>query len=448
LNSQKRLIWTRTAMQLAGVAFCALAVGLLFGATWGWRLSTAVFLMVTLRHAHHLARLSGWLQAPHGPVPQGSGMWEEVFSGLYRLDRQTSHEREEIAAELARFRSAASAMPDAVVILDAHQHIEWCNPTAERFFEIEARRDAGLSLLNLVRAPDLAAYLAGERFDQPLVLRMARGEGLVLSLRIVPYGQERKLLLSRDVTQAERIEGMRRDFVANVSHELKTPLTVVHGFVETLSDGEVPFTEIRRCEVMQLMRQQTDRMLQLIEDLLTLSALESAPGQASRTPVSAADLLAAAQAEALALSGGRHSIEVQAGPAALILGDDKDLRSVCGNLMSNAIRYTPKGGRVSIAWRIRESGEGEIAVSDSGIGIERRHIPRLTERFYRVDHSRSRETGGTGLGLAIVKHVLNRHEAVLEVDSELGKGSCFKAVIPIHRVRAGEDVPAVQSAGV
>jgi two-component system phosphate regulon sensor histidine kinase PhoR len=442
------MIWTHTAMLLAGTAFCALVFGLIFGAIWGWVVATAVSVLLVLRHAHYLALLTGWLHGQQGPVPQGSGMWEEVFSGLYRLDRRTRQEREEIAAELARFRSAASALPDAVVILDAQQHIEWCNPTAERFFDIEARRDAGLSLLNLVRAPGLAAYLEEQHFDEPLVLRMARGEGLVLSLRVVPYGQERKLLLSRDVTQAERIEGMRRDFVANVSHELKTPLTVVHGFVETLCDGEVPFTEVRRREAMQMMRQQTDRMLQLIEDLLTLSALESAPGQALRNPVSSATLLAAAQAEALALSGGRHSIEVLPGPVAFLLGDEKDLQSACGNLMSNAIRYTPQGGRVSIAWCILDSGEGEISVSDTGIGIDARHIPRLTERFYRVDQSRSRETGGTGLGLAIVKHVLNRHEAVLEVDSEPGKGSCFRAVFPAQRVRAGDELAAGQSPGV
>jgi two-component system phosphate regulon sensor histidine kinase PhoR len=320
-----------------------------------------------------------------------------------------------------------------VIVLDRNDHISWCNTTAERNFGLDVAKDTGQPILNLVRQPDFAAYLKGGDYAEPFVLRLARGETLSLSVRIVAYGQEEKLLLARDVTQAEKLEVMRRDFVANVSHELKTPLTVVSGFLETIADGTVKVEDPRGRQALGLMRNQTDRMLRLIEDLLTLSVLESTTAPAREAAIDVHALLRIVHEEAHALSGGRHAIVLEPGPPATLWGDEREVRSAIANLVSNAVRYTPKDGRITLAWSERD-GEGWMSVEDTGIGIDSRHVPRITERFYRVDTGRSRETGGTGLGLAIVKHVLTHHQARLEVSSEPGKGSRFSAVFPARRV--------------
>jgi two-component system phosphate regulon sensor histidine kinase PhoR len=445
LDSDYRFIWMRAALILLATLLVSTMLGLLLSPVWGWAAAALVMLLSLWWHVRNIAVLTRWLRDPRQPVPRSSGAWEEAFSGLYRLMRSGNREREHLTTELARFRSAGTAMPDGVVILDSGNHIEWCNPIAGRFFGIDNERDTGQQILNLVRAPSLASYLQQGEYSQPLILRVSRAEELVLSLRVIPYGQDQRLLLSRDITQAERIEAMRRDFVANVSHELRTPLTVVSGFVETLAEGRVRLSESRAQQVLALMQQQTGRMLRLIDDLLTLSALESSPGVASETAIDVGEVLAGLHAEGVALSSGRHRLELETGPPASLLGDEKDLRSAFGNLVSNAIRYTPAGGEIRLCWRVRDTGEGEFAVSDTGIGIENHHIPRLTERFYRVDQSRSRDTGGTGLGLAIVKHVLNRHQAVLEVQSEPGSGSRFMAVFPAQRVRAAAQVQSGES---
>jgi len=428
-------IWTRTALTLGGFAIAALLAWPLQGPALSFGVFALGLAVVLLRHLINLRGLVAWLRDPTGtPVPIGSGVWEHVFSRLYRLVRSTTQHQHRLTAQLARFRSAAQAMPDGVIVLDAEDHIVWANATAERYYGVDARRDAGQPILNLVRNPDFVAYLKSGAYDQPFTLRLARGEELVLSLRIVPYGQDEKLLLSRDITQWERLETMRRDFVANVSHELKTPLTVVSGFLETIADGNVRIEEARGRQVLGLMRTQTDRMLRLIEDLLALSALESSAQPARESAIDVHRFLGALAEEARALSGGRHSEQLRLGPPATLWGDEHEMRSAITNLVSNAIRYTPRDGRITIEWAGHD-GEGWIAVEDTGIGIEPRHIPRLTERFYRVDTSRSRDTGGTGLGLAIVKHVLTRHQARLEVTSEVGKGSRFAAVFPPRRVK-------------
>ena len=380
-------------------------------------------------------KLMKWVRQPSNPVPDGTGPWEDAFAALHRLEKARRGEHERLSSALARFQSAGTAMPDAVVILDAANRIDWCNPIAERFLGIDGSRDAGQPVINLVRVPDFAAYLQREAFSEPLTLRLARGSELMLSIRVIPYGQDQKLLLCRDITQASRLETMRRDFVANVSHELKTPLTVVSGFLETLADGEVTLSEARTREAFVLMQQQTARMLQLIEDLLTLSALESSPTLTDATPVDVPELLQSLLNEGKALSNGRHDIVLESEAGLKVSGSANELRSAFGNLLANAVRYTPAGGKIRMTWKRRSSGEGEFAVEDSGIGFEAKHIPRLTERFYRIDQGRSRETGGTGLGLAIVKHVLTRHLAQLEIQSEPGRGSRFAAVFPMSRMK-------------
>jgi two-component system phosphate regulon sensor histidine kinase PhoR len=442
-------LWTRTAALLSGIAVLGLIAWPLAGAAWALAIVGVALALTLFRHLRNLRALMLWLRNPvNTAVPIGSGVWETVFSQLHRFMRAMTQHQHRLTAGLARFRSAGQAMPDGVIGLNAQDHISWCNATAERYFGIDSRRDIGQPILNLVRNPDLVAYLKGGDFARPLTLRLTRGDELVLSLRVVAYGQDEKLLLSRDITQWEKLETMRRDFVANVSHELKTPLTVVSGFLETIADGNVKTDEPRGQQVLGLMRSQTDRMLRLIDDLLTLSALESATAPAREAAIDIHALLRAIHEEARMISGGRHTVVLRLGPPATLWGDEHELRSAIANLVSNAIRYTPKDGRITIEWSEQKDGEGEVAVEDTGIGIEPRHIPRLTERFYRVDTSRSRDTGGTGLGLAIVKHVLTHHQSRLEVTSEVGRGSRFAVVFPARRVRwvAGqpESVPTIE----
>ncbi len=441
-----KFIWLRALLLPAIAVLVGLAVWPFAGATWALLAVLGGLLYAWQRHLRNLQALATWLRDPSaGQVPLGFGLWEDVFAPLHRYVRVLHQHQHRLTGQLARFRSAGQAMPDGVIVLNALDHIVWCNATAERWFGLDARQDVGQPIINLVRNPEFAGYIARGRYDQPVALRMMRGAELVLSLRVVPYGQDEKLLLSRDITQAEKLETMRRDFVANVSHELKTPLTVVSGFLETIADGMVRVDEPRGRQALQLMRTQTDRMLRLIEDLLMLSALEASAGPATEGEIDVAGLLHAMQQEAQALSGGRHAIMVRPGPAATLYADEREVASAVGNLVSNAIRYTPPGGYISLVWDVKDGGEGWISIEDTGIGLEARHIPRLTERFYRVDTSRSRDTGGTGLGLAIVKHILTRHQGRLEIDSEIGRGSTFSAVFPARRVKLRAPAPSASA---
>jgi len=391
----------------------------------------AVLAVRVAYHQLHLSALRNWLRRPRlETLPRGRGVWEEALAELHRFLRRRDAEQEGLAQSLARFRAAVRALPDGVVILDRDNRIEWSNPTAAHHFGIDARRDLGQPVVNLMRHPDFVTYLAGGEFSQPLVLR---ARDTTLSLRLIEFGEDQKLLNSRDVTADERIDTMRRDFVANVSHELKTPVTVLSGFVETLSDESFPMSPAQRSRYLAMMAEQARRMQRLVEDLLTLSALESSAAPADEQPIEVRAFIERLADEARALSGGRHRVESTVHDDCRLLGSAAELHSAFSNLVSNAVRYTPDGGAVRLAWRLVEGG-GVFSVSDSGIGIEARHIPRLTERFYRVDSGRSRETGGTGLGLAIVKHALTRHQAALDVVSEPGRGSTFSVVFPPGRV--------------
>jgi two-component system phosphate regulon sensor histidine kinase PhoR len=391
-----------------------------------------------VHHAAHMRALRRWLREPVlDRLPRGRGVWEDMLADLHRYLRRRDTEAAELSRALTRFRAAARALPDGVVILDRDNHIEWANPTAAAHFGIDARRDAGQAVINLIRHPDFVEYLRRGDFSEPMLLRSGFNEA-VLSVRAIEFGEDRKLLNSRDVTAEERIDTMRRDFVANVSHELKTPVTVLAGFVETLADDSFDLSSAQRARFLGMMAEQAKRMQRLVEDLLTLSALESDGSPPDEQPIDMRPFVERLAEEARALSAGRHALETRIADDCRLLGSAKELHSALSNLVSNAVRYTPAGGSIGLAWRL-EGGRGVFSVSDTGIGIEARHIPRLTERFYRVDSSRSRETGGTGLGLAIVKHALTRHQAVLEVTSELGRGSRFSAVFPPARILpAGE----------
>jgi two-component system phosphate regulon sensor histidine kinase PhoR len=364
-------------------------------------------------------------------VPDGEGLWEDVFSRLNKMVRNQREEREQGAAALHHMEQATSALPEGVVILDEADHVEWCNPLAEQHFGLDSERDAGQQITYLARQPEFVQYLNMRDFSEPLVLRGSRQDGLVLSIKLIPYGSGKKLMTSRDVTHLERIETMRRDFVANVSHELRTPLTVVNGFVETLHDMPTLENDMAR-RALNLMGEQTQRMARLVDDLLTLSRLENVLNTMQEETVDMPVLVQSLLHEGLTLSSGQHVLRLTMESECKLLGNTDELRSAFGNLVTNAIRYTPPGGEVVLRWS-EHDGQPSFCVKDSGIGIAPQHIPRLTERFYRVDRSRSRETGGTGLGLAIVKHIVNRHQAKLDISSEEGRGSTFCITFPAKR---------------
>ncbi len=318
------------------------------------------------------------------------------------------------------------------MLLDGDEQITWSNPVAALHFALAPQRDRGQRVTNLVRAPAFVQHLQAGDYAAPVVFTGPQGRS-TLSVLVRPYGDGLTLVLSQDITERERADAMRRDFVANVSHEIRTPLTVLAGFLETLS--QLPLTEVERRRVLTLMEQQTTRMQQLVADLLTLAQLEGSPVPPTDRWHAVDALLRRAQADAVALSAGRHALSLEGGEGAEIAGSDTELLSAAGNLLGNAVRYTPAGGRVELRWRRRADGGGELEVTDTGIGIAREHLPRLTERFYRVDGSRSRETGGTGLGLSIVKHIVQRHGGSIDLHSEPGKGSTFRLAFPALRVR-------------
>jgi two-component system, OmpR family, phosphate regulon sensor histidine kinase PhoR len=422
-------VYRNSLVVVVGLAALAALVGIIVGAAWGWGAFALGLLAILAWHVRHLARLERWLANPlPANVPEGEGIWDDVLASLHRLERDAAKREEGLADALARMRRAVQALPDGVVILDAANRIEWCNRTAEAQLQLDGRADLGQNIANLVREPEFVEYLQGSHESS---VRITRGPAVSLSLQLIPFGQSQKLLLSRDVTQTERVDAMRRDFVANVSHELRTPLTVLVGFLETVRELKLDPQRVR--DYLGMMQEQAARMQRIIDDLLTLSALDSGTPASADKRIAVRPLLERLKADAEALSGGRHAIRTDLQEGNDLLGIESEVASAFGNLVSNAIRYTPPGGVVTLLWREGPDG-ARFTVEDSGIGIEAEHIPRLTERFYRVDRSRSRETGGTGLGLAIAKRALARHEATLEIQSEPGKGSRFTARFPARRL--------------
>jgi len=423
----------RAALTLVVIVALALLAGLGFGAATGWAVLALGALALLAYHVAKLAALIRWLRQPGAiPLPEARGAWDEAFALLYRFERAADREADRLSRALMRWRQAGEALPDGVVILDAQNRIEWCNEGAGRHFGLDLRADPGRPVTNLVRQPEFAAYIEAEDYAHAIPLRSEHGGGLVLSVQVIPYGEAQKLLLSRDITRLEKVETMRRDFVANVSHELRTPLTVLAGFLETVRDLKLDPQRTR--DYMNLMAEQARRMQRIVDDLLALSALESSPEPSLEERVKVQSLLARVKADADALSGGRHRITLDAMEGFDIAGAESEIASAFGNLASNAVRYTPEGGTVRLIWRASPQEGAEFTVEDTGVGIEPQHVSRLTERFYRVDRGRSRETGGTGLGLAIVKHALIRHQATLDIQSEPGKGSRFTARFPGRRV--------------
>jgi len=390
------------------------------------------------------AQAMHWLKPERSAeLPLKWGMWGQMLERSQRLLRAQSRTIEEREHRLQDFLSALQASPNGVILLDKQSRIEWCNQTAAVHFGLDAQRDLLQNMVNLVRDPDFAAYLAGRTFDHELL--MAGRESTAtrpvrLSVQLYHYGEGRLLLLSRDVTAVEQAEAMRRDFVANVSHEIRTPLTVLAGFVETLQTLDLEPQE--RDSYLTLMAQQSLRMQSLVTDLLMLSRLEGspAPGVDAWSPVPT--LMRQLEQDARALTAvvnvneqQVHDLHFDCSFDGDIAGVATELHSAMGNLVSNAIRYTPPNAHIGVSFRQLPDGQAEFEVMDAGPGIAPEHIPRLTERFYRVDRSRSRETGGTGLGLAIVKHVAQRHGAHLVIESKLGQGARFRITFPASRLR-------------
>jgi two-component system phosphate regulon sensor histidine kinase PhoR len=386
-------------------------------------------------HLRQLLRLHKWLRTrKNGEAPpEGHGLWGEVFDNIYHLQRRDLKVRDRLQAVIDRIQDSTAALRDAVIMLDRDGNLEWWNIAAEKLLGLKTPQDSGQQITNLVRDPRFIEYFEGHNYNEPLELPSPINDRVRLQYHITQYGNREHLMLVRDVTRLYQLEQMRKDFVANVSHELRTPLTVIAGYLETLLDN-VENVNPRWLRALQQMQQQGGRMQNLLNDLLLLAKLEATDYPSDNHPVAVDLLLLSIKSDAQALSAERnHRITLEADPHLRLKGSEVELRSAFSNLIFNAVKYTPDAGEIHVRWWGDEQGS-HLSVRDSGIGIDEKHLPRLTERFYRVDSSRASNTGGTGLGLAIVKHVLLRHRGKLEVSSVLGKGSIFTCHFPVFQV--------------
>ncbi|MBU3615725.1 phosphate regulon sensor histidine kinase PhoR [Polynucleobacter sp. JS-Polo-80-F4] len=405
-----------------------------WGAQWAI-LTTVALISIPLVYSYiNLARLQKAIQTDSvESMSLPSGFWEEVLFRLQRLVKSLKQRMLSIEQQHDHFIEAFQASPNGILMLDQNDQIEWCNAIAERFFGLNFKRDALQRINFLIRRPEFIQYINKRNFEEPLLLeRMGPNSSLSLLLQLFPFGNQRHLLLVQNVTDLQKIDAMRRDFVANVSHEMRTPITVLMGFLETVQTLDLE--KGQRDQYFDMMMSQAQRMKSLVEDLLTLANLEANSLPAATNGVNVETLMALLRNDAEALSKGKHSFSFKVEDPSSLLGDEREILSAFSNLVSNAIRYTPDSGAIDVSWKLNTEGQGEFSVTDSGPGIASEHISRLTERFYRVDRSRSRDTGGTGLGLAIVKHIASRHQAQLIIESTPGKGSTFILRFPKERI--------------
>ena len=385
----------------------------LLGDLAGWLIALLILAYSLLSSYINQARLDVFVKGAGISSLTGFGAaWSEIFFRLQRIISGLRKDIEQVERQHKRFIEAFQASPNGIVMLDDQDQIEWCNAIAEQFMGIQFKRDALQRIHYIVRKPEFVQYMINRQFEEPVVLeKMGSASSLILRLQVFPFSENRRLILIQDITDLSKAEAMRRDFVANVSHEMRTPLTVMMGFLETVQTLELPPEQ--KAQYLEMMMDQGKRMKNLVEDLLTLANLEANTQPALMNSISMSYLMSLIKNDAYALSQGKHSLNFDLKTPCNLLGEEREVLSAFSNLVSNAIRYTPNVGSVSATWSVNAAGEGEFTVTDTGPGISPEHIPRLTERFYRVDRSRSRETGGTGLGLAIVKHVANRHQANL-----------------------------------
>ena len=429
MNQDWRGILIRRLLLLLGAC---LLLGLITGQyAWALVAGLSAYLYWNLRQLlrlHHWLKLAGTGELP----PESSGLWGEVFDAIYHLQKRNQRARGRLQAVIDRVQESTAALKDAVIMLDRQGNLEWWNRAAGTLLGLKRKQDGGQPITNLVRHPHFKEYFEHENYREPLELPSPVNDHVRLQLQLTRYGNGEHLMLVRDVTRVHQLEQMRKDFVANVSHELRTPLTVITGYLETLLDN-VEGVNPRWRRALQQMQQQGARMQNLLNDLLLLARLEAAAYPADNKPVAVDLLLLSIRTDAQALSADRHRISLEADPAVLLKGSEAELRSAFSNLVFNAVKYSPDGGEIRIRWWADADG-AHLAVQDSGLGIEAKHIPRLTERFYRVDASRSANTGGTGLGLAIVKHVLIHHRGRLQIVSSPGQGSTFSCHFPPAQV--------------
>lgn len=420
--------WIAEVWSLAGLLLVAFLLGFMFEHISLFMLLASLgYLGWTFYNLYHLRR---WLSIGRKYHPPDSfGVWGDIFTEIYRLQRRNKKRQKRLVKLLGRFRETTEAMPDGVVVMQASGVIEWWNEAGGRLLDLKYPQDVGQRLTNLIRNPEFLAFIERDNKNEVLNFAAPSDKNKTIAVQVTPYGIDQSLLIARDVTLLQRVEQIRRDFVANISHELRTPLTVMSGFLETLS-GDDTITDKNLKRSLELMKQQSKRMYRLVEDLMLLSKLENEQRPIKHEVVAVPQLLSTLREEAMVISGDRnHKITLDADSDLYLYGDGKELDSAFSNLVINAVNYTPAGGAISIRWYQDEDG-AHLTVNDTGIGIPPHHLSRITERFYRVDVARSRETGGSGLGLAIVKHALNRHEAGLRIDSEVGRGSTFICDFP------------------
>lgn len=423
--------WKLHAGRLLAAALAVLLTGWLAGHPVV--VVSAALLAYLAWHLWNLWRLFSWLQKGGAEVPESWGIWADIYDRIAALEKDNQAQKERYRAMLGEFRNLTDAFPDATLVLDRSRNITWFNKAAGRMLGLRSPEDLGKPVTNLLRDPDFGDWLAFQgQVKSPLEMPSPRSDNVWLSVTAIPFQENQRLVILRDNTEVHNVEQIRRDFVANISHELRTPLTVLQGYLELLQDNES--SEVS--DAVTRMLAQTAQMQALLDDLLELSRLQSDEIHGEEEAVDVPGMLMQLKEQADELSRGRHQLvfDVAAGP--WLSGIASDLESAFGNLISNAIKYTPDGGTISVRWQDSEEGP-QLVVSDTGIGIPNRDIPRLTERFYRVGSDRARQTGGTGLGLSIVKHVLNAHQATLRIESELGEGSRFTCIFPPERRRQG-----------
>jgi two-component system, OmpR family, phosphate regulon sensor histidine kinase PhoR len=422
--------WWFAAVRLLGTVAVGCGIGWLFGNLW-LGLACAVALHLTWILAN-LFRLEWWLRhRSFADPPDVGGVWGEIIAQIVRLHRRKRFHKQRFVQLMRQLQRSTAALPNGVVILNAQREIVWFNRTGARLLNLRRTADLGMRIEHLLREPEFVRYLAGEDYSNPVVIRPTTGEDCYLSMQVAPYGDGQLLLLVSDVSRQMRLEAVRRDFVANASHELRSPLTVISGYLETLSQDPALDAELQA--PVAEMRRQAERMTAIIRDLLELSRLEESDEVVSGEPIDIAALMALLRKDVQARPVHPTDVRVQIESDSQLMGDEPEIHSALSNLVDNAAKYTPAEGSIEMRWWVDQDG-GHFAVSDTGMGIPPEHIPRLTERFYRVDTSRSRVTGGSGLGLAIVKHVLQRHGGSLDVKSTLGAGSTFTCHFPAERV--------------
>jgi two-component system phosphate regulon sensor histidine kinase PhoR len=427
-----RLAWRQSLLLLALYYAIAFAIGQFLGQpAWVLLAATALVAARGYWRLYRVLRFLDWRQQLR--TVHGQGLWAALDTLIYRRQTETRARTRRLVRLLRAYRQAATAMPDGALVIDRRDlHLIWFNKSARRLLGLQYPQSLDSSLFDLLPDSRVRAWLQAGQSEEPVLELPSPVDGnLQLSLRLLRYSPEQWLVVVRDITQLVRLEQVRRDFVANVSHELRTPLTVVHGYLDMMEPADNP----EWAPMVAEMRKQSQRMNELLEDLLTLSRLEARDHLADE-PVPMQSLLVTLRREAEALSQGRHRISIEDAAGCDLTGSGKELHSAFSNLVSNAVRYTPTGGEIAIRFAATADGGAALSVRDSGYGIPAQHLPRITERFYRVSTSRSRESGGTGLGLSIVKHVLGLHQAQLQVESEVGRGSTFSCVFGPERVLA------------